>query len=163
MQKEISHSADQEFSLVKHLFGQPLMEIEEQFFMSDDLTPPRFPIKSLQLLKTFLGEIEPVPVQVLVIWHPANRSFFGSGAPPRSINNPFQNSHIFSVTGPNEIPVIILPEPIHMEYSRSFGQFALHRDPVAKIFSHVIPAEREHRHRIPPHFPNLAGRCSCHF
>src|SRR5215469_13430814 len=163
MQKETSHSADQEFSLVKHLFWQPLVQIEKQFFMSNNLTPPCFPIKSLQLLKTFLGEIEPVPVQVLVIWHPANRSFFGSRASSRSINNPFQDSHIFSVTGPNKIPVIILPEPIHMKYPRSFTQFALHRDPVPKILSHVIPAEREHRHRIPPHFPNLAGCRSCHF
>src|SRR3984885_3676623 len=75
-----------------------------------------------------------------------------------SIEHPFQNANILSVSRPQKFSTGVAPEPIHMEYSRRIFHATPHLEPVTEVIGHVVAAEGKHRHRIPARDSNGAGR-----
>ena len=44
-----------------------------------------------------------------------------------------------------------------MKDARRIGEIAANAQPVIEVVAHVVPAEREHGHRVAPHLADLAG------
>ena len=65
-----------------------------------------------------------------------------------TINNPFENAHIFAVTRPNKFPAFIFAEPIYVKNFGKIFNFLSKIKPVLEVSSHIVAAKREHRHWI---------------
>src|SRR5918995_1855398 len=73
--------------------------------------------------------------------------------------DPLQHSAVLAEAGPQELAVLVLPEPVDVEYLGQHRALAAARgEPVAEVVRHVVAAEGQHRHRIEPQLPDLAGR-----
>src|SRR6185503_9961481 len=89
---------------------------------------------------------------------PANGRFLSACTALYAIHNPFQNAEVVTKAGPQELALGVLAEPVHVENPWSYGERALHLDPMPEIVPHVIAAKGKHRHGIAAYFTNLS-RC----
>src|SRR5438270_60568 len=122
----------------------------------------RFPgatIERLKLVKFVLFKFETLPVDVAITGHPADGSFAAGGPAVNAINDPFQDAHILAKAWPNELAIGIFTEPVDVEDPRSETERSLHPEPVPEIIAHVIPAKRQHGHRIAADLTDRACRC----
>src|SRR5208282_4654337 len=78
----------------------------------------------------------------------ADRRFVCGGAAFDPVEHPLQHADIFPVTWPEKFSIRVLAEPVHVEDFRRVLDFRAHREPVAKIVSHVVAAEGKHGHGI---------------
>src|SRR5207248_4192682 len=79
-------------------------------------------------------------------------------APFDLIEHPDQYTHVLAVARPEIACVRALPEPVDVENGGRVGNSPAHLKPVAEIISHVVSAERKHRHRVVPEHVRLSGR-----
>src|SRR5437867_12870482 len=131
--------------------------------MIDDFAVPGFALEFLELVESFLGKIEPAPFHVFVVGHPADGSFAAKSASADAIDNPFEDAHVFAVTGPEKFAFGIFAEPVHVEDARRDAECARHLDPVTEIIARVIAAEWQHGHWIASYFADGSCRCGGHF
>src|SRR5207253_4979617 len=92
----------------------------KQLFVSEHFLTPRIAIEGLQLVEPLFGKLEPAPLDVFIVRHPANRSFLGERAAMRAIDNPFQHPHVFAEARPNKVSLVIFAEPVDMKDTRGF-------------------------------------------
>src|SRR5438445_3035418 len=156
-------ATDEEFAFVDHFFREMVVEFDEELFVVDDFTAPGFAVEFLESVEFLARKIQAGPFHIVVIGHPADGSFAALGAYAGTVHNPFEDTHIFAVAGPDEFSFGVFTEPVHVEDARSDGKRALHLDPVTKIIAHVIAAERKHGHGIATNFARAADGGSRHF
>src|SRR5690606_30751340 len=93
-------------------------------------------------------KIQAPPVEVLVPRHPAQGCLKALRTSARTLDHPFQDAHIFAKTGPKELAVLVLAEPIDRKDRRRFGDLPAEIEPVREVIAHVITGERQHRKGI---------------
>src|SRR5205814_1736965 len=78
-----------------------------------------------------------------------------------TLEDPLQHATVLAITGPHELSVFVLTEPVHVENLRKLCTRALtDLQPVTEVVAHVVAAEGKHRHRIATQLANSAG-CGC--
>src|SRR3990172_3018966 len=80
----------------------------------------------------------------------------------RALANPFERPAFVANPGPQEPSFRTLPEPVHVKDPRGFrAQAVAHGEPVMKVISHVVPAERLHGKGVPPQVADSADVRGC--
>src|SRR4051794_31423168 len=102
-------------------------------------------------------------MNVVVARSPTDRSLLAEGASVNAIDDPLQHAHVLAVAGPQELPICIFAEPVHVEDAWNLLDVAIHLEPVAEVVAHVVSAERQHRHRIAAYFADGSGSSGRHF
>src|ERR1700730_5686255 len=106
--------------------------------MRDQLTFPGIAIDSHQLVELLTGEIfHAPPIYILITWHPANRTLDAHRATLGALDDPLQDTHVFAKTRPEEISLLVTPEPVHTKDARGVHQMAPKVEPVVEIVGHV--------------------------
>lgn len=96
-------------------------------------------------------------------WDIANRCLFGGGLVGDPFEDPFEDTGIFSVAGPEVSAVWVFPEPVDVvDPGQVTGTFT-EREPVGKVVPHMVAAEWEHRERVVAEFADLPFGCGGHF
>ena len=92
-----------------------------------------------------LRNIEASQIQVIIVWKITDRRLLGAGCAIDALAHPFQSTAVFSESGPQELAVTALTEPVYIKnFWRFILQFVAHVKPVLKIVGHIIAAERQH-------------------
>ena len=75
-------------------------------------------------------------------------------------DRPLQHPDVLAEARPQEPAVLVPAEPVHVEDPRQLGRVRAlaHRDPVPEVVAGVVADERQHRHRVPAHDADGAGR-----
>src|SRR5258708_3157911 len=133
------------------------MERDEQLFMVDHFLLPCRAIDVLQLIESSLREVEAIPLDVLVVGCPADRGLPGHGPPVDAVHDPAQNTKVLAEAGPQELSLVVLAEPVHIEHPRCYGQRSLHSDPGTEIVAHMVAKEWQHRHGVAADLANRPG------
>ncbi len=128
------------------------MEQEEELFVVHDFAAPGCAVYFLQFVEGFAGEVEALPVDVFVVWGPADGSFFADGAAADSVYDPLEDAHVFAIAGPEEFAVFVFAEPVDVEDAGRGGESALHAEPVPEVVAHVVAAEGKHGHGVAADF-----------
>jgi len=107
-----------------------VVEGEEELFVAHDLLFPLGAVDGLEGVEggfhLFAGNVEALPVHVVEVRGPADGSFFALGAAADSVDDPLEDTHVFAVSGPEELTVRSLAEPVDVEDAGRGGQVALH-------------------------------------
>ena len=139
------------------------MEVDEEFFVADDLSLPGCAIDLLELVEggaeLGFGEVESGPLDVVEVGGPADRRLPGAHPAMDAVDDPLEDAHVLCVAGPEEAAVLVLAEPVDVEDARGDGERALHFDPVAEVVSHVVAAEGQHGHGVAA--DPACGRAGC--
>ena len=104
----------------------------------------------------------PVRVERARLGHRADRRLVGLAAPCDPLEDPLEHAGVLAVAGPEELAVLALQEPVDVE---DLGELVrvrarAHRQPVAEVVGHVVPAERQHGERVATQLADRArGRC----
>ena len=93
-------AADKEFAFIDHLGGEVVVKGEEEFFVTHDFALPGIAIDGLELSKLVVGEVESVPVQVVVFRGPADGGLLAAHTAADAVDDPFEDAHVFGVAGP---------------------------------------------------------------
>src|SRR5690349_19538074 len=125
-----------------------VVQVEEKLLMPEHFCPPERSVYLLQHLKILRGKRKTGPFDFLVSRPPADRSFASECTAPGAVHQPLKYPHNLTQTGPQEVAVLVFPEPVDMKDPRRLAQGPLHSDPVAEIVAHVITAEGQHSHGI---------------
>src|SRR5580693_2364433 len=80
-----------------------------------------------------------------------------------AVEHPFQDAHVFAVTGPEKFSIFISAEPVHMENLGRVLNLPSHLEPMPEIIAHVVTAERKHGHGIATGDAYSAGSSSSGF
>ena len=80
-----------------------------------------------------------------------------------SLDDPLENPHVVSKSGPEEFSLGTLPEPVHVEDAWKMLHQPAHLEPVSKVIPHVIAAEWQHGHRIAAHLTDRPRSGRGHF
>src|SRR5665213_2319230 len=113
------------------------MQLDEELFVSDHFFLPGFAIDSLQGIELLLWEVHTLPMDVLITRRPADRRFPAPSTSVGAVDDPLQNAHVLPEAGPQELAVLVLAEPVHMEDTGSACKTALDLDPVTEVITHV--------------------------
>ena len=62
-------------------------------------------VEGLQLFELLAREIEPLPLDVLVVRHPADRRFLADAAAVGAVDDPLEHAHVFAEARPDELAV----------------------------------------------------------
>ena len=113
----------------------------------------------LELLEVLGGDLflESAHVEILVLRDPSDRGLQGMGSPLAALDDPLEDAHVVAETGPEELALVALAEPVHVEDARDVFHELLHLEPVRKVVSHVVAAEGEHGHRIAANLTDRPG------
>src|SRR5271165_1454438 len=135
-----------------------IVETDEELFVPENLLFPLRAIDGLEEVEFLARKVEALPMDIVKVRGPADRSFFALRVAAHAVHDPLQNAHILRIARPEEFPVAILSEPVDMEDSWRGAKIALHSDPMPEVISHVVAAKRQHGHRIAT---NLSGGSGC--
>src|SRR5258708_17069899 len=152
-------SARKLFMLFANLPGQTVAELAEKLFRIFHLIFPIFRAHSQQFAHRFVRNLHPVQRQPVLRRNVTDRRLLRRPASFHALQYPFQHADIFAVTGPQEFAIRTLAEPVHVKNLRRFWYFLAQLQPVLKIIRHVVAAERQHAHRVPPRDAHVACRC----
>src|SRR5260370_30888677 len=95
-----------------------IMQMDEEFFVSNHLRTPIGSTERLQLVEFRPRQVEALPFNVLVPRHPSNRRLTGRGTYSRPVHNPLQDAHVLAESRPDELAILILAEPVHVKHAR---------------------------------------------
>src|SRR4051812_27528855 len=115
-----------------------VMELDEEFFVSDDFLAPGSSVELHEFIEVFAREIEAGPVDVFVPRHPADGSLAAATVTLNALDDPAQYAHVFAEAGPEELAVLVFAKPVDLEDARSGVEAALHFDPMAEVVAHVV-------------------------
>ena len=152
-------AADQEFALVDHLWGEMVVEGEEELFVAHDLLFPLRAVDGLEGVEGFAREVEALPVDVVEVRGPANGGFFAERAAADTVDDPLEDAHVFAVAGPEEAAVGGFAEPVDVEDAGRGREVALHLQPVTEVVAHVVAAEGQHGHGVTADLTDGAACC----
>ncbi len=91
--------------------------------------------------------------------HEADRGLDGVRAARAALDDPRQHARVLAEPGPEELPVLVLAEPVDVEDLRQLRAVApAELQPVREVVGHVVAAEGQHRERVEAQLADLAGR-----
>ena len=94
-------------------------------------------------------DIQTSQIQVIFIRQITDSCLPCAGFAVDTFAHPFQGAAVFAESGPQELAIAALAEPVHVENLRGFAlQFIAHIKPVLEIIAHVVAAERQHGKRV---------------
>src|SRR5271156_5143298 len=134
------------------------MEQQKELLMPHHLLLPLCAINRLQNIEGSARKGQTLPVDVLKVWRPSDRRLLTQRPPTNPIDDPLENTHVLAISRPQKLPIRPLPEPVHMKHPRRSRQVPLHLQPMPEVVAHVVPAERQHSHRITPYLANRRSR-----
>src|SRR5690606_41390579 len=102
--------------------------------------------------------VEPRDIEILRSRQVADRLLDGARAALAAVDDPAQHAQVLAEAGPQEAAVRVAPEPVHVEDLRQRARPLGEAEPMRPVVTIVVAAERLHRHRIPTHYADLAGR-----
>src|SRR5215470_9682796 len=147
------------FAAKLKLARQVLTELFEQLIVERELVPPLIVSNRRNgcevLGRHFLG---PRPINVVVRWDPPDRGLHGARPTLAALHDPLQHSHVLTEPRPGELPVGVGAKPVDQENMRLVSEPPAHFEPVAKVITHVVADEWNHRHWVAPHHADLTGR-----
>ena len=126
--------------------------------MAHDFLLPLGAVYRLEYVELLAGhrDGEAIPVHVFVVRGPADGGFLALGAAANTIDYPLEDAHVLAVTGPEEVAVGVLAEPVDVEDAGGGFELALHLQPVPEVVAHVVAAEGEHGHGVAADFADGA-------
>lgn len=136
-----SKATDEELSFINHLGWEMIVKKDKELLVADNFLLPLSTIYHLKTVESFAREVKRLPIDVVEVRRPTDGSFLALSATADTINDPFEHTHVFAVTGPEKSAVLVLAKPIDVEDTWCYGERALHLDPVPKIVTHVVTAE----------------------
>src|ERR1044072_2184885 len=102
--------------------------------MHSDFLKPEVAVEMHYFVEIFFGEIfHSAPVEMFVFRLPAEWNFDAFRSTAGAFDNPFQNTHIFTVSRPEEFTVFAFQEPVDRENAGRFGDTAADIEPVREI------------------------------
>src|SRR5713226_9704365 len=139
----------------------PLTEFMEPVGLQLEFSLPLEKINAREPCESLRGDGAPVPLNVIVFRRPAQWSLCRADATANSVDDPFENSHVVTESGPHELAALIATKPIHTIDNRLWIQMPARLQPVSKVVSHVVAAKRQHRKRVASHHSLLPLRRCC--
>ena len=132
--------------------------------MQRELLLPSIFVQTGNRRKLLGREIQASPVDFAISRAYAKAVLNASCFSFQAVNHPLQNTHVFTVAGPNELAVIALAEPVDAVNGRQCVaeafELGLHIQPVLEIVAHVVATERQHGKRVATHHAHLShSRC----
>src|SRR3989339_74058 len=97
------------------LLGQPITESLEVFLSAGDFLLPKILVHGQNLKQIGILHVQAFAIQVLGFWNEADRSVLGLCPTLTALDNPLQDTHIFAVSGPNGLAVVVHAEPVDAE------------------------------------------------
>ncbi len=98
-----------------------------------------------------LREVHAGPLDVLVAGHPADGALDGKAPAVNAVDDPFEHPHVVAESGPDELALGVLAEPVDAEDAGRVGDAPADVQPVGEVVGHVVPAEGEHGHGVATH------------
>src|SRR5471032_2001664 len=93
---------------------QPVLKLGEQFVMQLQLAPTSGAVY-VGDAGVFVGaELQSLPMQIIELRHPAQRRLDGVGLSLTTPDNPAEHAHVFAESGPDELPLCVLAEPVDL-------------------------------------------------
>src|SRR3954451_11770653 len=128
--------------------------------MRGDLVLPFLVIEPEEFVNRIVINVEALHIEIVRARQPTDRRLECATIFLAPVDDPFEHAHVFTKTWPEEFSFCAFAEPIHVKNQRWIGELLSDIEPVLKIISDVIPAERQHRHWIAPHSSYCTGsRC----
>ena len=110
------------------------------------------------------AETQARPVQFVVVGADAEDVFSAFGAAFNAVDHPLQNTHVFTVTGPDKLAVFAFAEPVDAVNGGQLGaaglQLLAQLQPVLEIVAHVVAHEGQHGEGVAAHHALLTSRSS---
>src|SRR5208337_2634134 len=76
-----------------------------------------------------------------------------------TLEDPFQHAAVLAVPRPEELPLFVGAEPVHVIDIGKLGvRMGADLEIVGKVIAHVVAEEGEHGHWVTAKFSNFAGR-----
>src|SRR3982751_6114943 len=125
--------------------------------MRGDLLLPFLVIEPEEFVNRIVINVEVGHIEIVRARQPTNRRLECATISLAPVDDPFEHAHVFTEPWPKEFSFCAFAEPIHVENQRWIGELLSDIEPVLKIISYVIPAERQHRHWIAPHSSHCTG------
>src|SRR5262249_53540895 len=105
-------------------------------------------------------DVETIKIEIMRTGQPADRRLECLAILFAAIDDPLEHAHVLSEAWPKEFSVRAFAKPVHVEDERRIAETFSDVDPMPEIIANVVPAERQHRHRIATHLTDSA-RCGC--
>ena len=123
-----------------------------------NLGKPLFLIHAEDLLHAFAADIKSAEIQCVNGGHVADGCFYSLAFSGYSLKDPFENTAVFSITGPDELIILILAEPVDIEYLWQLVRigFLAHVEPMLEVIADMVPYEGKHGKWIAAHLTDLA-------
>src|SRR5215467_7122053 len=129
----------------------------EKIALALEIILPSLAVDGHQLIDIGLGNFDSFAAQARRLRHIAYRSFSRLAVAFATLRDPTQDSQVFAKAWPQKSAALVALEPVDAEDLRWMGGPLGHCQPMAPIVTHVVAAERQHRHRIAPHHAYGAG------
>src|SRR5690606_27508302 len=86
----------------------------------------------------------------------ADGGVVGGGLAFQTVDNPFEDAAVLAEAWPDELAVLVLPEPVdEVDLRQLRARLLADLQPVTEIVSHVVAAEGQHRERVAAEFADL--------
>src|SRR5579883_2960140 len=125
-----------------------IAELGEVLFDERQLFLPAFGIDTEDPLQLGSGQVESAGVEVGGFGQTTNGCVDRVDLVVAALENPLQHAAVLAVAGPEEFPVLIGTEPVHVENLGKLrrGGTLADGEPVGEVVSHVVAAEGQHGH-----------------
>src|ERR1035437_2758744 len=123
----------QQLAVERQGLRQPVLELGEQFVMQLQFAPPSGAVYVGDAGVLVGAKLQPLPVQIIELRHPAQRRLDGVGLSLAAPDDPTEDAHVFAESGPDELPLGILAEPVDLENVRRLLHFLAYGQPVLEI------------------------------
>src|SRR5690606_5792465 len=140
--------------------GQLVAELLEPLGDLRQLGLPLLDVDAEQPLQAFPVDVQTLEVQALRRRHVADRRLDRVGHTVDALDDPLEDAGVLAESRPEELAVLVAPEPVDVVDPRELGRVVLlaDLDPVAEVVAGVVADERQHRHRIAADDTDLPGR-----
>ena len=135
---------------------QPVSEGLEERGDFLGLLIPNVAVDREQLVQLFAGDVQTGQIQTLRRGDVADGRLDRVRVASAPVQNPLDHSQVLAESGPQELAVLVLAEPIGVEDLGRPAHPPPHLQPMLEVLAHVVTAERQHRHRIAARFALLA-------
>lgn len=129
--------------LAEEFFGHGVVEFQEELVLAGDFGQEIFSSKFHCGIELGFGKaIEAIDAEVFPVWGPTDGCFMTWDPALATFDDPFQDTEIFSEAWPQEFAIRIFSEPVDVEDSGESSDVFSHIEPVGKVVTHVVTAER---------------------
>src|SRR5687768_8002921 len=96
-----SYAGHEQLALEGEFFGHGVVEVDEEFVLEGDLAFPIGGDDGLDFVELVAGELrEAFAIEFFGEGHPAENGFAGADAAMATVDDPFEDAHVFAEAGP---------------------------------------------------------------